>query len=405
MINITDKRKCTGCTACMSICGKRCISMKEDEEGFLYPAVDIDNCVDCGLCEKICPVLNPFEEKKDEPQCFAGRSNQKEIVEKSSSGGLFSVIARSVLNEGGVVVGAAFREDWSVHHIIIDSLDKLELLQGSKYVQSNLEDVFVQVKKHIKEGRKVFFVGTPCQVAGINHFIGKDENLLTADLICHSSPSPKVWKEYLETITKKYGGLERISRLTFRDKSLGWRKYSLLVAVRNNNSEVVLTHGGTNTNLYMRGFSQGLYNRPSCSQCPARNFKSGSDITLGDCWAVEKYYPQFKDDEKGLSVILVNSEKGLHTFENVKKEINYFEMLYEEVEPRDMHASLTRSTRFHPNREKFFKMSKSIPIDRRIYRSIRFIEIKNGIVIKVKNLTRKILGSRLYNITKKIYHG
>ena len=405
MIDITDKTKCTGCTACMSICGKHCISMKEDEEGFLYPVVDKDNCVDCGLCEKICPVLNPFEEKKNEPRCFAGRSKQEDIVEKSSSGGLFSVIAQSVLNEGGVVVGAAFREDWSVHHIIIDSPDKLGLLQGSKYVQNNLEDVFVQVKKLIKEGRKVFFVGTPCQVAGINHFIGKNENLLTADLICHSSPSPKVWKEYLETITKKYGGIINISRLTFRDKSLGWRKYSLLIAVKNNNSEVVLTHGGTNSNLYMRGFSQGLYNRPSCSQCPARNFKSGSDITLADCWAVEKYYPQYKDDEKGLSVILINSEKGLQTFERVKKEVDFFEMSYEEVEPRDMHASLTRSTGFHPNRAKFFNMSKTIPIDRRIYRCIRFVEIKNDIVINGKSFARKIVGKRFYNIVKKIYHG
>lgn len=405
MIDIADKIKCTGCTACMSICGKHCISMSEDEEGFLYPVVDKDNCVDCGLCEKICPVLNPFEEKKNEPRCLAGRSKQEDIVEKSSSGGLFSVIAQSVLNEGGVVVGAAFRQDWSVHHIIIDSPDKLGLLQGSKYVQSNLEDVFVQVKKKIKEGRKVFFVGTPCQVAGINHFIGKNENLLTADLICHSSPSPKVWKEYLETITKKYGGINSISRLTFRDKSLGWRKYSLLVTIKKNNSEVVLTHGDTNSNLYMRGFSQGLYNRPSCSQCPARNFKSGSDITLGDCWAVEKYYPQYKDDEKGLSVFLLNSEKGFQTFEKIKKEVDFFVMRYEEVEPRDMHASLTRSTGFHPNREKFFNMSQTIPVDRRIYRCIRFVEIKNGIVIKGKNFVRKIVGRRLYNIVKKIYHG
>jgi len=407
MIQIVDKKKCTGCSACVSICGKHCITMQPDSEGFLYPVVDTNCCVECGLCEKICPVLNPFDRKKEEPLCFGSRSKDTDVVAKSSSGGLFSVLAESVLQEGGIVVGAAFRKDWSVHHIIVDDEEGLERLRGSKYVQSDLDGVFIQIREELKNGRKVLFVGTPCQVAGLNHFIknGKDA-LLTIDLICHSVPSPKIWKDYLNEITKNQGGVSNISSITFRDKSLGWRKYSLLIKSKTDDGKIIIIdHGDTVSNIYLKGFSQGLYNRPSCSDCPARNFKSQSDITLGDCWAVEKYYPEYKNDEEGLSVILLNTKKGLDAFKRVESQTNSFEMKYEEVEPNDMHASLTRSLPFHVNRGRFFDMSQGIPIHKRIQRCLWFVEKKNNVINAAKNSIRKIIGNQVYGFLKQLYHG
>ena len=224
MINISDKRNCCGCTACSQVCPKSCITMQIDEEGFKYPQVDANLCVDCGLCEKVCPYLNSYPIPEEKPASFACKTKDDDLRGKSSSGGLFSVLATKIIQENGVVFGARFNEDWDVYHDYTETEAGLAEFRGSKYVQSDMGDCFAQVKNFLKTGRKVLFTGTPCQVAGLNHFIQKKfENLYTVDFVCHCVPSPKVWKSYL----KEVRGNATITHISFRDKSEGWARYGL----------------------------------------------------------------------------------------------------------------------------------------------------------------------------------
>ena len=196
-ISISDKANCCGCSACYSACPKQCISMVEDEEGFRYPIIDKSKCIDCGLCEKVCPVLNVSNPNKP-ASIFAFSNKSEDIRLKSSSGGAFSLLAELVLSQGGVVFGAAYDNNWEVAHTYIERIEDLDMLRRSKYVQSRIGDTYKQAKNFLKEGRKVLFTGTPCQISGLRHYLRKDyENLITMDFVCHSAPSPKVWRKFL----------------------------------------------------------------------------------------------------------------------------------------------------------------------------------------------------------------
>lgn len=404
MINIIDKRDCCGCTACKSICPKYCIRMESDSEGFLYPHVDITTCINCGLCEKVCPVLHPFAAKTQEPIPYACKSLNNELILKSSSGGLFSVISKTVLSKDGVVFGAAFDSNWGVHHISVDNYEAIAPLRESKYTQSDLGDSFNEIKSLLSAGKQVLFTGTPCQVAGLNHFLEKDhhkDNLITIDVICHSCPSPTVWKEYLSYIERKNGN-RKVSSVSFRDKEFrGWVQYSLRISIRDemNCKEKVVVRQTSQANLYMQGFLNDLYCRPSCSDCPARNYKSGSDITLGDCWGVDKYYDDV-DDGKGLSVALLNTKKGEEVFESIKDKIFYFLMKYPEVEPTALHAPLTKNTGPHPLRSVFFSLKDKVPINILIYSCLTPVKIWRTFLSFTKRSTRKIIGKSNYDHIK-----
>lgn len=352
MIRIDNKINCCGCTACQQACPKQCIFMQEDSEGFLYPKADSKVCIDCGLCETVCPVLNPYERKVAEPASFACRSNDVDLVEKSSSGGMFTMLATKIIEDGGVVCGARFADDWSIMHDYTETIEGLIAFRGSKYVQSRLGNIFSKVKSCLKENRKVLFVGTPCQVAGLNHFLRKDyDHLYTIDIVCHSIASPKVWKLYLKEVSK---GLS-ISNITFRDKSMGWRSYGLYIQGTSKDGEVITLDRGRQTeNLFMRGFLEDLTVRPSCSHCPARNYITGSDIMLADCWRLEKYHPEW-DDNKGMSQAIVLTDKGRQLIESIKKDVFIKQIPYNEVEDKGVHAPITRSTPAHPYRQHFFK--------------------------------------------------
>ena len=243
MINITDKNKCCGCEACSQICPKSCIIMKPDEEGFYYPIVDDSLCIDCGLCEKTCPIIN-MKEPQTPLNVFAGVNPNEDIRRNSSSGGVFSHIAEKVLSEGGYIVGAVFDENWEVHHIVSNSQDDLRRMRGSKYVQSRLEGVYKEVKKLLDDGKLVLFSGISCQVSAMLLYLRKPyENLITIELICAGVPSPGLWKQYLEE--EVYPAVQMadagknsvlslkkdstIADISFRDKSTGWKKFSLVV--------------------------------------------------------------------------------------------------------------------------------------------------------------------------------
>lgn len=302
MIEIKDKRDCCGCAACVQICPKHCISLKDDTEGFLYPLVNKNTCIDCKLCEHVCPCINQNESKQPLLINATFNKNEKERIE-SSSGGLFSVFARYILDEGGVIFGARFDEQWNVIHDYAEDLKGLSTFRGSKYVQSNIGDTYKKAQSFLKSGRKVLFSGTPCQIAGLNKFLRKQyDNLLTIEVVCHGVPSPSAWKSYLDYINPQH---RLIKNINLRDKSHGWKRYSYLIEAE----DIILVSDYASSSLYLKGFSLNLTIRPSCYKCPAKEFKSAADVTLADCWGVEKL--DYYDDDKGISIVICNSTKAI----------------------------------------------------------------------------------------------
>lgn len=315
MIHITNKKDCCGCSACVQICPKQCIDMTADNEGFLYPYVDNTICIDCGLCEKVCPIINQNAPRKP-LAVYAAKNTNEKIRLKSSSGGIFTLLAEQIISEGGVIFGAKFNENWEVVHDYTETVEGLAPFRGSKYVQSIIGDNFFKAKRFLTEGRKVLFSGTPCQIAGLNKYLRKEyDNLLTVDVICHGVPSPMVWRDYLyykrakraagkNSVSSSLNELPLITDISFRDKTNGWKKYGFKISYRDN-CEIT----PYNEDLFMKGFLKNLYLRPICYACAARSGKSSSDITIGDFWGIQKHYPEF-DDNKGIGLILINSEKG-----------------------------------------------------------------------------------------------
>lgn len=302
MIEIKDKKDCCGCHACVTVCAKHCITMQSDEEGFLYPVVDKNACTDCGLCEKVCPVINQSEPRKP-LKVYAAKNKNEEIRRQSSSGGIFTLLAEKVIAEGGVVFGARFDENWDVIHSWADTIEGIAAFRGSKYVQSTIGDSYRQAKDFLKQGRKVLFSGTSCQIAGFKKYLRKEwDNLLTIDVVCHGVPSPKIWREFLESLQ-----LPDIGTISHKDKSTGWRSYSF--SVKDTKGKVVYTEKASE-NKYLSAFVRNLILRPSCFLCPAKDGKSLSDITLADYWGIEYLAPQL-DDNKGTSFICCNTQKGV----------------------------------------------------------------------------------------------
>lgn len=324
MIKLEKKSDCCGCAACVQRCPKQCISMQEDEEGFLYPAVDKESCIDCGLCEKVCPILSPSSPHLPH-YIYAAKSKDEHIRKHSSLGGVFTLLAEQTINAGGVVFGARFDEKWDVVHDYSETLEGLSAFRGSKYVQSSIGQSYKQVESFLRGGRLVLFSGTPCQIAGLKRFLRKDyENLTTVDFICHGVPSPKVWRMYLkETVARQCekntvsphpisGKNALVEGILFRDKCLGWKKFSfaltLSTTLGSGEKNSVLLSEPIDKNIFMRGFMSNLFFRPSCHFCAYRELRSGSDITLADCWGIHHVYPDF-DDDKGISLCIVKSDK------------------------------------------------------------------------------------------------
>ena len=315
MIVIKDKSHCTGCTACVSACPVQCIVMRRDrEEGFDYPVANPDMCIRCGKCDSVCPVQNPIEESKPY-EAYAARC--ADDLMKSSSGGVFPNIAADVISQGGKVYGAAFDEDFNVVHKDAERIEEIEAFRGSKYVQSELYSTFEDIKYDLEDGRMVLFSGTPCQVAGLRKYIGKDDPmLLTVDCACHGVPGPGLWEMYLKSLSDRYGV---IGHIAFRDKGRGWCHYDFNV-----NDKMVPYM----KDPYMALFAQNMTIRPSCYSCPVRNGRSGSDLTLADLWNVAEVVPEMNDD-RGVSLVCVNSDKGRDAFESVRNGLDVKPVKYE----------------------------------------------------------------------------
>lgn len=294
MIDIKDKSQCCGCEACAQRCPMGCITMVEDDHGFKYPVVDKGRCVDCHMCERVCPCLNQ-QEATDVLSCFAATHPDGKIRYMSSSGGVFTALAEQVIGNGGVVFGARYNEKWEVVHDFAQTTDGLSVFRGSKYVQSVMGDSFVRTEEFLKQGREVLFTGTPCQIAGLKLFLGKDyPNLVAVEVACHGVPSPGVWRTHLQ-------GRQDVTVVNFRDKSTGWRNYSVLIGKKKKHHD---------DDDFMKCFLTNHSTRQSCFACPAKQGKSGADILLADLWGI-KAFPALDDDNKGTSAVMVYSNRGL----------------------------------------------------------------------------------------------
>lgn len=309
MKTICDKERCTGCSACFAACPKKCITMCADDEGFFRPQIDETACIDCGKCKRVCPA-NAVGREKTVVDAVALNSLDEELRKSSSSGGAFSVLAEEVLDNGGAVVGVAFSENFlTAHHEIVTSKEDLAKLRGSKYFQREPNDVFLRIKELLESGRTVLFSGTPCQVEGLQSFLGKAyDNLICADLICHGVPSAAVWQRYLNEFSD-------VKEVSFRDKSNGWKNYSLRVKTERN-SYICKNKENAYSQLFLR--DAGL--RPSCYDCSMKSLVCRSDLTLGDLWGAEALAPEM-DDDKGTSLVLVHTKKGKELLDAVAAKV------------------------------------------------------------------------------------
>ncbi len=304
MININNPVECCGCSACVERCPKSCISFDEDKEGFRYPEVDVSRCIECGLCEKVCPVIN--ENGPNEIKTVTAAWIKNETIRKdSSSGGVFTAIAADVLNKGGVVFGARYDERYEVCHSYVEMVDQLALFRGSKYMQSRIGNSYLKAEQFLKQGREVLFTGTPCQIAGLKLFLRKDyENLYTVDIICHGVPSPKVWRKYLDKIVEKdFGGIspEKLTDVNFRFKDPSWTDYKLKISTEQH--DVIESKSA---NPYNQAFNMNVTLRPICYSCPFKDGKSGSDITIADFWGIQKVDSSMNDD-RGTSMVIMHN--------------------------------------------------------------------------------------------------
>lgn len=309
MIEITDKKKCCGCAACYNICPVRAIQMKSDFEGFLYPEIDVELCIGCNQCKVVCPYHNRTNKKYDLRKCYAGFNNNELDRALSSSGGIFVLMAKEIISQGGIVYGAAYDDDFLVYHTSAENYNDLQRLIGSKYLQSRIGDSFSSIRILLNKGRQILFVGTSCQVAGLRGYLKKDyQNLICVDFICLGVPSPKVWKDYLDTYFKG----EEIKFVNFKNKNLGWHQFSLNIITNKRD----YCRNGRET-MYFSGYFKHLYSRPCCSECIFKHGNRDSDITISDCWGYNYIAPEL-DDNKGLSSIECHSQKGEKMFDLIK---------------------------------------------------------------------------------------
>ena len=319
-IGLLEKNKCVGCYSCVNSCLNKSIEMKENDEGFFYPSINNGSCIDCGICILRCPILTPPKIEDVEKEVYSLIAKDTELLNKSSSGGVFASLAKHILLENGVVFGCAFDQDLNAQHILIDSIQELERLQGSKYVASSTNTTYQQVKELLQAGKKVLYSGSPCHIAGLKSFLIKDyDNLFTIDLICHGTPSQKLFTKYLEWLGKR--NKEKIIYYGFRDKDVaGWScggKAKTRTRTRTR-TRTIEAH----CDPYYASFLRNETFRESCYICPYANIKNRpADITIGDFWGVEKYHPEI-DKEQGVSVCIINTIKGNELF-SLSKELFY----------------------------------------------------------------------------------
>lgn len=329
MLEIKNKANCCGCFSCYNICPKDAIEMLEDKEGFKYPVINKEKCINCGLCEKACPCLHPNTKNKLEnefPKVFAGWSKDEYVRLDSTSGGIFSELANVIYSENGYVCGAIYNKDWLVEHYLSNTPSDIDNIRSSKYLQSDINDNFRQIKEKLNQGNPVLFCGSPCQVVGLKNYLQRDyDNLVLVDFICRGMNSPKIFKGYIKNLEKKYSS--KVKMIKFKNKTFGWHNFSTKIDFENGKTYIK----GRYLDSYMIGYLKyNAFMRPSCYDCKFKSEFHNSDLTIADFWGIEKIDSTL-DQDKGTSMILVNSKKGMEIFNKITSNINSREIISEKV--------------------------------------------------------------------------
>lgn len=379
MINIKDKHLCCGCNACVQVCPKSCIILESDEHGFMYPKVKQSECIDCGLCEKVCPMINGGNERFPIAS-FWGIHKNENIRFSSSSGGIFQGLSDLILSKGGYVAGAIFDQKWDVKHIVSNKKEELLLMKGAKYVQSSIGNTYVEIKNLLIKGIPVLFTGTSCQVLGLRRFLRKDySNLICVDVVCHGVPSPLVWRNFLSDLIGNKDYVSLIDSITFKDKSDSWEKYALNIQYRDKLGNKFSLVESSKKNPYTVCFLRNLTTRPSCFNCPGKGGKCGSDITLGDFWGINCLYPSLNDG-KGCSVIFAYTSKGMELLKDNSlslKEVSFHEATI-------YNPSTLNSSKETKRVNKFWKEYDSQSFKMQVLKKYS-APLKIGLLMRIKN--------------------
>lgn len=394
-----DKFTCYGCYACKESCPQDAINMFEDFEGFIYPKINDKICNDCGICKSVCIFSNNkvLIEENGFPEVYASYNKNLKEREFSSSGGVFLPASRKIIEDNGYVIGAQYDKDMNVKHTIATNLEDCKKFSGSKYVRSDISDIFPKIKELIFENKPILFVGTPCQVAGLNAYLKFQnyDNLYLMEILCHSNPSPKVFRKYISYLEKKFGS--KIIDFKFKDKTMGWNNPSVLIKFANGKT----IRENARFNNYNRGFQTSLFARPCCYECEFVEKNRTGDITIADFWGIEKLEKDMGDD-RGISLVILNNNKGKSIFESIGNELKYVK--------KDISSAFDKNHRFpitlNRRRYEFFEMLDKKPINDLLYsfNNVKKAHIrkKNINESKYKKLAKKILPSYVKNMLKKI---
>jgi coenzyme F420-reducing hydrogenase beta subunit len=391
-----NREKCTGCSACVNICPQSCIQMIVDETGFLYPVIDSKKCVECSLCYKVCPEIHDLSEMLTElpEKCIAAQHKDMQILLQSSSGGAFPGIVEAFnsMEDDIYICGAMMSYEMNVSHNCIEGHYGYSEFQKSKYVQSDLSDVFKRISRLLKHNKNVVFSGTPCQIAGLKLFLGCDySNLLTIELLCHGVSSPGVFKDYITYLERKHN-IGKIISFDFRAKNIYrgmWKDF--LTKVRFINNKVIYT----NYDLFINGFLQNLFTRSSCENCKYATNKRIGDIVIGDFWGIEMYNKKLYSDN-GVSLIIPITLLGRKVISNISKFMNTNEVDIEYAIRGN--KVLNESTPHNPQREEFFSFYKSKPIEEAIGHFVSGPSIKKNLLYFLPFRVRNYLEKKKNNI-------
>lgn len=310
----TEKEKCYGCGACYNICPKAAIELVADEQGFLYPIIDNQKCVECCMCKKVCQIDRELVSQEKKGTICYGIKNSDQVRNASSSGGIYTAFSNEILKHKGLCAGAVFDPKMNVIHTLADNITKRNEFRGSKYIQSDMGFIYKSIERELKKGKEILFTGTPCQVSGLKTYLYSKkvdiQNLYLIDLVCHGVPSPGIWKAYIDFLEKKYNS--KVIKYTFRDKDRGWHGYHIKVTF-SNNKEI---KEDKEVESFVTLFQRDIMLRPSCYRCPYASLQRTGDLTIGDFWGLEKSDLEFSDD-KGVSMLIVNTNKGKKLFEKI----------------------------------------------------------------------------------------
>lgn len=368
-----NKKDCNGCGACIHVCPKKCISMVEDEEGFLYPKINEKECIHCDRCKNICS--NYSIEEKEVDEGYIAMNTCEEERRQSASGGMFSVLAKYVIEKEGIVFGVKYDKNMMAVHDYASTLEGCQEFRGSKYVRSKIDGIYQKVKEFLLQNKYVLFTGTPCQIAGLKTYLNKEyEKLITCEIICHANPSPKILKKYIEELELKKGF--KIKQIHFRSKENGWNNSTPIIEYENGKKE--------EHRIFYQAFIAELFNRPSCHFCVFVGNKGRADFTIGDLWGIQKIAPEM-DDNKGVSLIILNSNKANSIFKEISEKLKY-----QSIDTRlALLYNHSYNVPMHPKREKFFnKVNKDEKVIKYMIKYTK-VPITKRIKRKIKNLINR----------------